>query len=122
MRRSLDRVDAERFVHEAEGCFRCARIPGIKSEIAEGLEVAGHELMAAAVAIETELQRAKKPQPGSASPLCDLLEKHAKTLIRISYGVKESEVAEAIEEVAYALRAVAREHPSAPHVDCSGSS
>jgi uncharacterized glyoxalase superfamily metalloenzyme YdcJ len=53
-------ADAERFVHEAEECFRCARIPGLKQEIAEGLEVAGHELMAMAVDIETRLQRLKR--------------------------------------------------------------
>ena len=56
--RSLDRGDAERFVREAEDCFRCARIPGLSKEIAEGLEVAGRELMARAVEIETALQRA----------------------------------------------------------------
>lgn len=32
--------------------FRCARIPGLKTEIADGLEVAGHELLAKAVEIE----------------------------------------------------------------------
>ena len=53
-------ADAERFVHEAEECFRCARIPGLKQEIAEGLEVAGHELMALAVEIESGLQRHKR--------------------------------------------------------------
>lgn len=55
-------ADAERLMHEAEECFRCARIPGLKSEIAEGLEVAGRELMAMAVEIETALQRAKRRQ------------------------------------------------------------
>ena len=58
--RAADTADAERLVHEAEECFRCARIPGLKSEIAEGLEVAGRELMAKAVEIETALQRAKR--------------------------------------------------------------
>lgn len=60
MLRPLDSTDAERLVHEAEDCFRCARIPGLRSEIAEGLDVAGRELMAVAVEIETRLQRAKR--------------------------------------------------------------
>lgn len=51
--------DAERFFHEAEDCFRCARLPGLRKEIAEGLEAAGHEFMAKAVEIETILQRDK---------------------------------------------------------------
>jgi hypothetical protein len=58
--RAANTADAERWADEAEECFRCARIPGLKSEIAEGLEVAGHELMAKAVEIETALQRAKR--------------------------------------------------------------
>ena len=58
--RSLESADAERLVREAEECFQCARIPGLKSEIADGLEVAGHELMAKAVEIETGIQRAKR--------------------------------------------------------------
>ena len=58
--RAANTADAERLVIEAEECFRCARIPGLKSEIAEGLEVAGRELMAKAVEIETALQRAKR--------------------------------------------------------------
>jgi uncharacterized glyoxalase superfamily metalloenzyme YdcJ len=60
MQRDFSSADAERFVHEAEECFRCARIPGLKQEIAEGLEVAGHELMAMAVEIETRLQRLRR--------------------------------------------------------------
>jgi hypothetical protein len=52
--------DAERLMHEAEECFRCARLPSLKTEIAEGLNVAGQELMAKAVKIETEVQRAKQ--------------------------------------------------------------
>ena len=60
MRRALGSADAERLVHEAEDCFRCARVSGLKSEIAEGLQAAGHELMAMAVEIETRLQRAKR--------------------------------------------------------------
>ena len=58
--RSLDSADAERLVREAEECFKCARIPGLKSEIADGLEAAGRELMTKAVEIETELQRVKR--------------------------------------------------------------
>lgn len=60
MSRSLDSADAERLVREADECFRCARISGLKSEIAEGLAVAGRELMGKAVEIETELQRARR--------------------------------------------------------------
>jgi hypothetical protein len=60
MRRPLRSADAEHLVGEAKQCFRCARIPGLKDEIAKGLEVAGHELMSRAVEIETELQRAQR--------------------------------------------------------------
>ncbi len=60
MDRPFSRADAKRFVREAEECFRCARVPNLKAEIAEGLEVAGHELMAMAVHIETGLQRLKR--------------------------------------------------------------
>jgi hypothetical protein len=52
-------TDAERLLLEAEECFRCAKLPGLRTEIAEGLQVAGHELMAKAVAIESNLQRIK---------------------------------------------------------------
>ena len=48
--------EAERLVFEAEQCFRCARLPGLKEEIATGLEAAGHELMKKAVAIDTGTQ------------------------------------------------------------------
>ncbi len=58
--RAANTADAERLADEAEECFRCARISGLKSEIAEGLEVAGRELMAKAAEIETALQRAKR--------------------------------------------------------------
>ncbi len=58
--RPLDGADAERLVREADECFRCARITGLTHEIANGLETAGRELMARAVEIETELQRAKR--------------------------------------------------------------
>ena len=59
--RPLASADAGQFVREAEECFRCARLPGLKSEIAEGLEAAaGRELMAMSVEIETGVQRAKK--------------------------------------------------------------
>jgi hypothetical protein len=58
--RTASRADAaEQFVREAEDCFRCARIPGLKTEIADGLEVAGHELLAKAVGIEAIQQRIK---------------------------------------------------------------
>jgi hypothetical protein len=52
-------IDAALLLLEAEECFRCARIPSIKNEIAEGLEATGHELMAKAVEIETVRQREK---------------------------------------------------------------
>ena len=58
--RPFGRADAERFVHEAEDCFRCARLPELKAEIAQGLEAAGRELMAMAVEIETRLQRLER--------------------------------------------------------------
>jgi hypothetical protein len=57
--RAATSADAERLVCEAEDCFRCARIAGLKQEIADGLEVAGHEFMAKAVEIEAMLQREK---------------------------------------------------------------
>ncbi len=50
---------AEHYFADAEECFVCAKISGLKSEIAEGLEAAGHDLMAKAVAIETQQQRKK---------------------------------------------------------------
>jgi hypothetical protein len=58
--RPLGGTDAEHLVREAEECFRCARMPELRSEIAAGLEVAGGELMSWAVEIETDLQRAKR--------------------------------------------------------------
>jgi len=60
MRRPLSSDDAEQLVREPKECFRCARIPELKDEIAQGLEVAGRELMSRAVEIETDLQRAKR--------------------------------------------------------------
>jgi hypothetical protein len=64
--RPLGSVDAERLVRDAEECFRCARIPGLKAEIADGLAVAGHDLMARAVEIESGLQRAGRQRLRSA--------------------------------------------------------
>jgi len=58
-RRNVSTADAERLVEEAELCFRCARIPSLKKEIAEALELGGNELMARAIEIETILQREK---------------------------------------------------------------
>lgn len=52
--------NAERLIREADECFRCAKLPSLKSEIAEGLNVAGNELMAKAVAIESKLQKMKR--------------------------------------------------------------
>jgi hypothetical protein len=53
----VNSTDAEQFVREAEDCFRCAKIPGLKKEIADGLEVAGHELLVKAAEIEAIRQR-----------------------------------------------------------------
>jgi hypothetical protein len=36
-KRPADATD-EQFAHETEACFRCAQIPGLKSEISEGQE------------------------------------------------------------------------------------
>ena len=58
-RRAGGSIDSALLLLEAEECFRCARIPGIKTEVAEGLEATGHEFMAKAVEIETERQREK---------------------------------------------------------------
>ena len=60
--RSYSRVDTERLLTEAEMCFRCAVMEGLKIEIAEGLQVAGNELLAKAVEIESQLQREKWKQ------------------------------------------------------------
>jgi hypothetical protein len=60
MSQPLSSADAEQRVREATQFFRCARIPKLKDETAEGLEVAGRELMSRAVEIETDLQRSKK--------------------------------------------------------------
>ncbi len=59
-RRGSNRADVERLMHEAEDCFRCAKLPGLKKEIVQGLEAAGHELMAKAVEIETVLDKEKR--------------------------------------------------------------
>jgi hypothetical protein len=53
-------ADANHLMQEAEKCFRCARTTGLRPEIAEGLEVAGNELMARAVEIETARQRKER--------------------------------------------------------------
>jgi hypothetical protein len=58
--RILEIVSAEYLVREAEECFRCARIPELRKEIATGLEVAGNELMSKAVEIDTLRQRGKR--------------------------------------------------------------
>jgi hypothetical protein len=44
----------------------------------------------------------------------EVLEQHAKALLRISYALKEVEPAEEIRAIAYALRELARESSSAP--------
>jgi hypothetical protein len=57
--RAVNSADAEQFVREAEDCFRCAKMPGLKKEIADGLQVAAHELLARAAEIEAIRQRLK---------------------------------------------------------------
>jgi hypothetical protein len=52
-------ADAEHLLKEAEIYFRCSRVPGLNKEIAGRLELAGNELMAKAVEVETTLQREK---------------------------------------------------------------
>ncbi len=65
MQGPLSRADAERFMREADECFSCAHIPGLKTDVAQGLEAAGHELWALAVEIETQVQRGeRKRDPG----------------------------------------------------------
>ena len=97
--RPLDSADAARLVREAEDCFRFARLPGLKSEIAEGLEVAGHELMAKAVEIETGLQHAQRKGCAATQPWGDGLEGHARALLQLSYSCKESASAEEIRKL-----------------------
>lgn len=58
-RGQVNSADVHRLLEEAEQCFRCAKIAGLKTEVAEGLEAGANELMARAVEIETELQREK---------------------------------------------------------------
>jgi hypothetical protein len=50
-------TDSKGLIGLAEECFRYARVPGLKAPIAEGLEAAGHELMARAVELDTKRQR-----------------------------------------------------------------
>jgi len=52
-------TDIEYLLSKAEKSFRCARYPGLKTEIAEGLEATGYEFMAKAVEVETAMQRSK---------------------------------------------------------------
>ena len=52
-------TDSQRLMFEAEECFRCALILGLKRETIESLEAAGHGFMAKVVEIETILQRDK---------------------------------------------------------------
>ena len=59
-RRNVSSADAEQLLQEAEKCFRCTKIPGLETEIAQGLGAAGHDLMARAVEIETAVQRQEK--------------------------------------------------------------
>jgi hypothetical protein len=52
-------ADAEHLLKEAEIYFRCSTVPGLNKAIAGRLEIAGNELMAKAVEIETTFQREK---------------------------------------------------------------
>jgi hypothetical protein len=49
-------------LRDADECFRCARVLGLKKEIAEALEATGHDFVAKAVEIEAALQREKRKQ------------------------------------------------------------
>jgi len=64
------RADVQNLLVLSEECFRCSALPGLKPPIAEGLQAAGHELMAKAVEIDARLQREveKKPPPPPAPP------------------------------------------------------
>ena len=53
------RAEVQKLMLLGEECFRCASLPGLKPPIAEGLQVAGNELMAKAVELDTKLQREK---------------------------------------------------------------
>ena len=55
-------TDVQNLMRLAEECFECASLPGLKQPIADGLEAAGHELMAKAVEIETKIQRSKQEE------------------------------------------------------------
>ena len=46
----------------AEECFTCAGLPGLKPAIAQGLQAAGHELMARAVEADTKRQRSESDE------------------------------------------------------------
>jgi hypothetical protein len=59
MGHSASSTDVHELMRLAQECFDCARLPDLKVPIAEGLQAAGHELMARAVEIETKLQRAQ---------------------------------------------------------------
>ena len=58
-RRNVSTADAEHLLQEAEIYFRCSRITGLNKEATIRLEVAGNELMAKVVEVETTLQREK---------------------------------------------------------------
>jgi hypothetical protein len=67
LRDAARNIDAEYLFCEAEVCFVCAKISGLKEEIAKGLEVAGHAFMTKVVEIETKLQREKWKNMGRPS-------------------------------------------------------
>jgi PAS domain-containing protein len=50
-------TDSTFLLQIADECFLSARTPGVRREIAEGLDAMGHELMAKAVAIDAAFQR-----------------------------------------------------------------
>ena len=61
-RRLASSADAQDLLRDADECFRCARVLGLRKEIAEALEAAGHGFIAKAVEIEAALQREKRKQ------------------------------------------------------------
>ncbi len=101
--RSPEGADPDCLVREAEECFRLARLSGLKSEIAEGLETAGHELMGKAVEIETKLQRAKTSGDAVMQARKAALEANGRALLRLSQSCGQKEIAEELNVIAHVL-------------------
>jgi len=99
----LEGVDPDRLIREAEEFFRLARVSGLKNEIAEGLEVAGHELMAKAVEIQTEQQRANSRVEAATHARTKALEHHAGALLRLSQFCEQKEIADELSVIAHVL-------------------